>query len=143
MIRPYQQKDREEVLGIYTYSDPTKKKRIEVKINAVERLDNWYGFVAEDDGGIVGYVLIEDLIGGMYVSELAVKEGYRLHGIGTSLMKEVEELAREKACKNISLNCNVDNPNKEFYKKIGFEESGSQIGYREGQDKIWFLKRVR
>ena len=142
MIREYTEQDREDVLGIYDYPTTTSKKRIEVKLDAVEKLGNWFGFIAVDNDEVVGYVFIEDLIGGIYVSELAVKKGFRLHGIGTKLMERVEEFAQERDCKNISLNCNTDNSNMDFYEKIGFEQSGNQVGYREGQDKIWFLKRL-
>ncbi len=59
----------------------------------------------------------------LYVDILWVKEEYRQCGYGSTLLNEVEKIAKEKGCKLIHLDT-FDFQAKDFYLKHGYEVFG-------------------
>lgn len=59
----------------------------------------------------------------LYVDVLWVKDEYRKEGYGSILLKEVENVAKEKGCKLIHLDT-FDFQAKDFYIKHGYEVFG-------------------
>jgi len=50
-------------------------------------------------------------------------EGYRSRGVGKSIIREAERLAKEKGCTHIGIEVGVGNPEaKRLYEKLGYEE---------------------
>lgn len=86
-------------------------------------------FVAELDGEIVGYLNFYFWTAGgptaatrkmVSIDDIGVEEARKHQGIGTKMMQELADFAREKGCKWLSLF--VDAPNEKaiaFYKKCG------------------------
>jgi len=90
--------------------------------------------VAKVNGKKAGFVLYkidkwfypwyrDDIRRNLCVLELFVDEKYRGKGVGTALMKRIEEIAKKKNVKLIFLYVHVKNKKAiKFYKKLGFGE---------------------
>lgn len=98
-------------------------------------------YVAEMDGQIVGVLEIElrqirgphhvsrDVI---FIDSMAVKEGYRGHGIGKAFFEIVKRIKEEKNLDGIELQVNAKNKAAyEMYKKCGFTEKSINMELRE------------
>lgn len=92
--------------------------------------DMWY--VAEVDGAVVGILeLVERHVENpshvtkniLYISTMAVDEGYRGKGVGHAFFEKIKELKVEKGFDSIELQVNAKNVQAyEMYKKCGFTE---------------------
>ncbi len=86
-------------------------------------------YVAVMDGQVVGYVNFYFWTAGgaaaetkkmVCIDDIGVEESQKHQGIGTKMMQELADFARERGCKGLSLY--VDAPNEKaiaFYKKCG------------------------
>jgi ribosomal protein S18 acetylase RimI-like enzyme len=101
------------------------------------RLDNdrEVVFVAEVDDKVVGYIhgdrfellYMDSLIN---VFCLAVNENYRKMGIGSALLDQVEEWARERGAVGLRLNSAMSRTSAhEFYRRKGFDKERDQIRF--------------
>lgn len=64
----------------------------------------------------------------MYVSEIRVKEEYRRRGIGSQMLRMVEDKAREQGLGAIYLHAEANNPEAiRFYKTAGYCEERIQM----------------
>ena len=64
----------------------------------------------------------------MYVSEIRVKEEYRRHGIGSQMLRMVEDKAKELGIGAIYLHAEANNPEAiRFYKTSGYCEERIQL----------------
>ena len=72
-------------------------------------------FTAEDHGH--GYV--DDQTPELAV---AVRDGWRGSGLGTRLMNELAEAAREEGFTRLSLSVDTDNPARHLYARLGYRE---------------------
>ncbi|MCR5617149.1 MAG: GNAT family N-acetyltransferase [Clostridiales bacterium] len=77
-------------------------------------------FIAKDGALTAGLVIGHSYYGSVYISDLIVTEEYRKRGIGTMLMKRVEDEFRGKGMEYISLTTFAFQA-PEFYKKLGYE----------------------
>ncbi len=78
---------------------------------------------ARIDGKLVGYaiVVIEGDVADFW--DLVVKKEYRNMGVGSSLIKEVENYAKQKGCVAIKLDVNLQNENAiRLYEKFGYRK---------------------
>ena len=94
----------------------------------------------EDDqiqGGLLGQVYYK----GMHVQLLWVDESLRQMGVGSSLLKKAEELARESSCTLIYLDTFSFQAPK-FYEKIGFEVFGKIENFPETYTRYFLVKRL-
>lgn len=66
------------------------------------------------------------------IHDVAVHPDARGLGIGTKMLKKVEEEAEEMGCSKITLEVRVDNPAQRLYKKMGF---------KFGNPKWWFMSK--
>ena len=62
-------------------------------------------------GGLIGFI-----------EDIAVVEEYRMRGIGHKIINALINKAKNKGCYKLVLECREETKN--FYKKIGFNESG-------------------
>jgi len=59
----------------------------------------------------------------LWIEELGIKKEYQKQGLGKLLMQKAKEVAQEKRCDRLELNCWNFNENAiEFYKIIGMQE---------------------
>jgi len=98
--------------------------------NSVERMKRekefFFTIIAEnDDREILGFALYYFVyytwVGkSLYLDDLYVREKYRDNGIGSKLLKEVLEFAKEEDCRRIRWQVlNWNKPAIEVYKKLG------------------------
>ena len=100
-----------------------------------------YSLVAEDDGKLIGYVSgLSDHLW-LFLSDIWIEEGHRRKGIGTMLLKRLEETVQKEGLKHIYL-WTYGRINPLFYEKNGYRkfavfedfyevEGYHQIGYRK------------
>lgn len=115
--------DRKEGLSI---------KEAEEVLKKIETYPNYNGYVAEQDGEIVGVfeLLIMDNLGhkgrkSAIIEDIAVDPGYQGQGIGKAMMLFAMDLAREEQCYKIVISSNIKRVNAhKFYEKLGFRIHG-------------------
>jgi len=69
-----------------------------------------------------GYLLECIPIKGGRVQELYVNESYRSNGVGSLLMKELEDYFIKNGCTVVQLEVSIGNKANSFYRRWGFEE---------------------
>ncbi|PKV49548.1 acetyltransferase (GNAT) family protein [Aquimarina sp. MAR_2010_214] len=78
---------------------------------------------------------------GLEIKILWVKQGYRNKRIGTSLLKYVEKIAKEKGA-TIAMLDTFDFQAEEFYIKNGYTVTGEIIDFPKGHKRIYFSKKL-
>ncbi|MFI3230741.1 MAG: ribosomal protein S18-alanine N-acetyltransferase [bacterium] len=82
------------------------------------------------EGEIVAYAGMWHVINEGHITNLAVKKEYRQQGIGTALIKELLEIAKQKEMIGITLEVRVNNKDAQaLYKKNGFILEGIRKEY--------------
>jgi GNAT superfamily N-acetyltransferase len=99
-----------------------------------------YGIL--DDGGtlIAGITAMLYCWGILYTDVLWVHEHYRHRGLGTKLIRKVEEEAKKRGCTLSHLDT-FDFQGKAFYEKLGYEPFGILNECPPGHQRI-FLKKA-
>ena len=135
-------KDEKDILKDFTYeaiyipegADPPARSIVELPELRVYYQDFGSGSadysICEDEGKIVGAVWTRIMDDYGHVEEgvpsfaIAVLEGYRGKGIGTSLMEKMLELLKEKGHDRASLSVQNENYAVRMYEKTGFRIIG-------------------
>ncbi len=100
-------------------------------------------FVAVLGDEIAGAVSVATFYCEIYVDELVVKDAYRKRGIGTQLLKAVEEYYAGQGFDNINC-CTNGFQASDFYRKCGFElEFVRENKSNPKLNKYYFIKRFR
>ena len=60
-----------------------------------------------------------------HIEDVVILEEYRSKGLGKLMVQYAIDVAKEKGCYKVILDCS--NHNNGFYHKLGFEEKGSQM----------------
>jgi ribosomal protein S18 acetylase RimI-like enzyme len=121
-IRPYASADETAVIAVWESSGLTRRwndprKDIQRKLRV--RPDLF--LVAEDNGVVVGTVMVGYDGHRGWINYLGVEPAHRQQGIGRALMVEAERLLRAEGCPKINLQVRASNTNAvEFYRRIGF-----------------------
>lgn len=91
-------------------------------------------YVIERNREIIGtatlHVLKKLIHGGSHVGlieDVCVSEKYSGKGLGKQIIDELIEVAKDKKCYKVILNCSEDNVG--FYKKCGFEQKEVQMRF--------------
>ena len=99
-------------------------------------------FVAEQDGKILGYILIWIVLDELHLLKIATASAYRRHGIASALIDYVvNEFKRASV-----LYLEVREKNaiaRNFYKKLGFVENGNRKNYYADDNAILIEKRLK
>lgn len=77
----------------------------------------------------------------LYIDVLWVKEEFRKDGIGSKLLRKVEEIAKEKGCHLIHLDT-FDFQAKDFYIKQGYEIFGTLDDCPSGHKRYYLKKNM-
>lgn len=121
-IRPFAIDDRDAVIALWEaagltrpWNDPRKDIRRKLQV----RPDLF--LVAEDDGVVVGTVMVGYDGHRGWINYLGVDPDRRRMGIGRALMAEAERLLRLEGCPKINLQVRSNNGDAiEFYRRIGY-----------------------
>jgi ribosomal-protein-alanine N-acetyltransferase len=85
---------------------------------------------AKTDGEVSGYIGMHTVLDECYIANIAVKNKFRRMGIGSLLLKQAENAAREKNCSFISLEVRVSNiPAITLYEKYGYISQGERKNF--------------
>ena len=107
------------------------ERRVLLHLELCDADDSHTVLVAEDEEGkVAGYISVHWLpylmLAGPegYISELFVHEDARGKGVGTALVKDIEEFAITRGCSRLMVLNGRDRPSyeREFYNELGFEE---------------------
>jgi ribosomal-protein-alanine N-acetyltransferase len=137
-IRAATADDLDAVMAIERASFPTDAWSTAAMQETLEAGD---GFVAEDDGAVVGYaaVLAPRGSGDADVLTIAVGEGSRGRGIGADLLRHMVDTAAERGARRVFLEVRADNPvAQHLYSSRGFAPVGRRPRYYQpdGVDAI-------
>jgi len=103
-------------------------------------------FVAEDDGKIVGYSRIHlyRWNNSAFIISLLVDSEHRRKGIGTRLLRAMEDFAKENKARVLMFDASPDNaPALQLYFKNGFRICGfNDKIYRDGKIALYLAKEL-
>ncbi|MHC5251264.1 GNAT family N-acetyltransferase [Listeria kieliensis] len=99
-----------------------------------------FSFAAYESGEYVGGITGEILWNTMHVSLLAVDPTQKGKGIGTTLLKQVEEYAKQNQCTQIHLET-MSYQAPRFYEKNGFKVFGELANFMQhGVTRFYLVK---
>ncbi len=107
-------------------------------INCDYRLFN---FVAKEGNEISGILKGHSCYEEVFIDDLIVIEKYRGKGVGTKLLKQVEDYHRNKGFRNINL-CTYEFQAPEFYKKFGFKIEFIRKNEEEPKLTRYFFNKI-
>lgn len=82
-------------------------------------------FVAITKNEVSGYIGANNVLGEVYVDNIAVFYNYRGFGIGESLLRHLIKVSEEEKCDLVTLEVRVSNtPARKLYEKLGFQNKG-------------------
>jgi ribosomal protein S18 acetylase RimI-like enzyme len=90
---------------------------------------------------VVGGVLGDVWGGWLHVTFLWVAEAYRGRGWGIALLRQAEECALARDCRNVYLETHSFQA-RPFYEKLGYEVFGTLEDFPPGHAKYFMRKRV-
>jgi GNAT superfamily N-acetyltransferase len=116
------------IRGAFAYMDgvidPPSSAHLLTADSLGEKATRETGFMAIENGRIVGCVFALERVRDFYVGKLAVEPGLQGHGIGTRLMQAVEDLARERGKDAIELQTRIElTANHTAFARLGFRET--------------------
>jgi len=101
--------------------------------------------VAEEEGSIAGVVVFRVAADEAEVLNIAVEAACRRRGTGSRLMNEVIAACRAAGARKIFLEVRDSNQAaRQFYSRLGFEESGRRRGYYRApvEDAVVLVRTV-
>ena len=100
-------------------------------------------FVCEDETEIIGYVGIWCLYETAELIRIAVNPSRQQNGVGSILMTEILNCARDCGCERMLLEVHAENtPAQSLYSKFGFSEISVRKGYYDGADARIMEKKL-
>lgn len=128
------QPSREDALAVHEFL----RRHNESRIGAVNRAP--LTVIARDaDGSVVGGVHAETMHGWLHVTTLAVAEEWRGKGIGTRLLRAVEEEGRRRGCANVWLDT-FSFQAQPFYERAGYRVFGVLEDFPPGETRYFMTK---
>ena len=122
LIRYMREDDTKEISEIEknTFSRPWSQDAL---IKGCNDENNVYLVVIKDDQ-IVGYGGFISVLDEAHITKIAVKEGYRRHGVGRILLSGMFDEARERGINSITLEVRRSNEAAiKLYERMGFEQT--------------------
>ena len=112
--------------------DPPSSAHLLSADSLAEKAKREAGFVAVENGRIVGCVFALERARDFYVGKLAVEPALQGQGVGARLMQAVEDLARERDKDAIELQARIElTANQAAFARLGFRETArtAHAGY--------------
>ena len=86
--------------------------------------------VAKVDGKTVGYIGANDILGEVFITNVAVLNDYRKQGVATALIKELINICRKNNASYLTLEVRKSNIAAiNLYKKLGFSVVGERADF--------------
>ena len=81
--------------------------------------------VAEQNGGVAGYMGFHDVVGEGFVTNVAVFPEFRRQGVAALLLSAAQSLCRERGIERLALEVRASNaPAIALYERFGFRQDG-------------------
>ncbi len=139
-IRPYADHDLDTLVAIEQASFPNAWSR-EVLAEWIQRADTDCR-VLEQEGRVVGFLLVVYETGGLHMVNLAVDPEFRRRGLGLSALERIDELAEERGAERVVLEVRETNLAAQLlYRKAGYRAVGIVSNYYHGEDAYRMVKR--
>ncbi|UCD39222.1 MAG: ribosomal protein S18-alanine N-acetyltransferase [Fidelibacterota bacterium] len=143
LIRRAHDEDIDQLMAIeeLCYDHPWPREAFEEEI---AQGDVGMGFVAEDEGLVVGFLTGMMGVDEFLLHNVAVHPDFRDRGIGRKLIEAAEELCLENEFQRILLEVREDNEiARHLYLSMGFEAVGTRKDYYgPGQNAYLYTKRI-
>ena len=109
--------------------------------NEVELNYEEFCFVAEDEGSIAGVITGRAYYNEVHIGDLIVGKDFRRSGIGSRLVRAVEDAYKDKGYEKITLTTfGFQAP--EFYKKLGYEMEFVREDINPKLSKYFLMKKI-
>ena len=111
-----------------------------------EELANQFSrfFVALCDGQIAGYIGAHNVVGEVYITNVAVFPQFRRQGIAEALIKKLMDISQTEKAEFITLEVRKSNMGAiNLYTKMGFKEVGSRKNFYENPREDALLMTYR
>jgi len=127
-IRPYAPEDRRALIAMLADSEPWKKlgyTEADWKTLFDALPAGREGFVIETNGAVAGFALLrQKFLMGDYLELLVVAPSARSKGVGSVLLKHLEQLVFARAKNLFACVSDFNAEARQFYKKNGYQEIG-------------------
>ena len=121
-------------------NDQIHEKLKDYNRNFMKELND-YSYHIELDGKTIAGIVAGSTYDTLEIDYLFVDEEYRRNGLGTKLMKHVEDLAKSNGIKTILVNTySFQAP--EFYKKLGYKEMFVVDPCYKDYKQYFFIKKL-
>ena len=105
--------------------------------------NNFIGYVAEDDGVVVGYIALTHCLDEAEINIIAVVDAYRRKGVATMLLNETYKALKELKVKVIFLEVRRSNEvAQSLYEKHGFTYVGVRPYYYKGREDALIMSKI-
>jgi ribosomal-protein-alanine N-acetyltransferase len=143
-IRIAEQADLPKIIELIKRNREPLNEDLEAVFNLKNPNEKCQFFVAEEEGKIVGFSRVHFYRWNKsaYVINLLVDAGYRRRGIGSLLLRTMEEFARENGARVIMFDTAIDNiPALNLYFKNGFKICGyNEKLYDDAKTALYLAK---
>ena len=141
LVREAQVGDIDQMVAIegYCYDHPWPREAFEEEI---ENAGQGIGFIAEQEGFIVGFATGLEVSDEFHLHNIAVHPDYQGQGVGKELLKNIDDYCHEHDLHKILLEVRRDNENaRRLYLGMGYEAVGIRKDYYgPGRDAYLFTK---
>jgi ribosomal-protein-alanine N-acetyltransferase len=121
------------------FSVPWSEKALRAELEK----DNSRFFVAITKNEVSGYIGANNVLGEVYIDNIAVFYNYRGFGIGTALLKHLIKVSEDENCEFITLEVRESNiVARKLYEKLGFQNLGVRKKFYEQpkEDAVIYTK---
>ncbi len=135
------------VSALRASSEPWKSRgeTYEESLKALTQLRP-YIHVARLQNQVVGYVTVErdgPVPGAAYMRNIVVKPDLRKHGLGTALLNQALQVARDMYRKTLALRVDPANaPAVSFYRKAGFTTVATVVSKKSGKLRLLMSREL-
>ncbi len=141
MIREAHGQDIDQMVSIeeYCYDTPWPREAFEEEIDNAEL---GIGFVAEEDGYMVGFATGLSVAREFHLHNIAVHPDHQGKGVGRQLLEKIDEYCHQHKLYKILLEVRRDNEQaRRLYLGMGYESVGARKDYYgPGRDAYLFTK---
>ena len=105
--------------------------------------NNFLGFVAEEDGVVVGYIALTYCLDEAEINIIAVVDSFRRKGVATMLLNETYKVLKQLKVKVVFLEVRRSNEGAQsLYEKHGFTYIGVRPYYYKGREDALVMSKI-
>jgi ribosomal-protein-alanine N-acetyltransferase len=130
LFRPLRMRDLGAIEQIEKRAYPTPWSRSMFASELAKASSICLGAFEEEDGGLLGYLIIARYVDAWHVMNIAVDPDHQRRGIATLLMEELFELTSRDGRRGYTLEVRISNTGAiRLYERLGFKGRGVRRGY--------------